>query len=415
MTTITIETTNTNLSFLVSKNPQTQIDQGSPFTKHTNNLKTYCWFANSEGTKLVVHSKKVPNKRSDDFEYLDYSGYANPDNCLILLDNFLRKPLREKQELDVLPVTVKFKVFANEDLNILGLSQVYLNKNTKYCEVTITENSLHEALLKTQVFCYVQYTFSPDFYFIDDQYKKVIQLLVSMKPSYKVLNGVFGRINSKEKFNTIVGSFADSLDFTFNYGNNGQQRYNAIEKVLNSLLLSESVGFDLGAGEGAYSKLLAGKLSEVISIEKDEASFENLTHTIRKKELVNVKPHNIDIFETFNNPNFDYKDQIVLCTEVLEHMPYDDSVCLVKSLLSSGVSTAILTLPNKEFNKYYNLADDVLRLDDHDWEPTREVLQQFLDDCQITASGYKYTLTYIGNSVKVDPNLSSTFLITVYK
>lgn len=415
MTTITIETTNTNLSFLVSKNPQTQIDQGSPFTKHTNNLKTYCWFANSEGTKLVVHSKKVPNKRSDDFEYLDYSGYANPDNCLILLDNFLRKPLREKQELDVLPVTVKFKVFANEDLNILGLSQVYLNKNTKYCEVTITENSLHEALLKTQVFCYVQYTFSPDFYFIDDQYKKVIQLLVSMKPSYKVLNGVFGRINSKEKFNTIVGSFADSLDFTFNYGNNGQQRYNAIEKVLNSLLLSESVGFDLGAGEGAYSKLLAGKLLEVISIEKDEASFENLTHTIRKKELVNVKPHNIDIFKTFNNPNFDYKDQIVLCTEVLEHMPYDDSVCLVKSLLSSGVSTAILTLPNKEFNKYYNLADDVLRLDDHDWEPTREVLQQFLDDCQITASGYKYTLTYIGNSVKVDPNLSSTFLITVYK
>lgn len=415
MTTITIETTNTNLSFLVSKNPQTQIDQGSPFTKHTNNLKTYCWFANSEGTKLVVHSKKVPNKRSDDFEYLDYSGYANPDNCLILLDNFLRKPLREKQELDVLPVTVKFKVFANEDLNILGLSQVYLNKNTKYCEVTITENSLHEALLKTQVFCYVQYTFSPDFYFIDDQYKKVIQLLVSMKPSYKVLNGVFGRINSKEKFNTIVGSFADSLDFTFNYGNNGQQRYNAIEKVLNSLLLSESVGFDLGAGEGAYSKLLAGKLLEVISIEKDEASFENLTHTIRKKELVNVKPHNIDIFETFNNPNFDYKDQIVLCTEVLEHMPYDDSVCLVKSLLSSGVSAAILTLPNKEFNKYYNLADDVLRLDDHDWEPTREVLQQFLDDCQITASGYKYTLTYIGNSVKVDPNLSSTFLITVYK
>jgi hypothetical protein len=106
----------------------------------------------------------------------------------------------------------------------------------------------------------------------------------------------------------------------------------------------------------------------------------------------------------------------ILLTEVIEHMPLNDADVLVKSILNSDFRKFIITAPNEEFNKFYGMAEDELRHDDHHYEPT---FDEFFNWCSVLShtTGLKYDLHVfgIGDGVKVDDRMIYSSTMAIFK
>ena len=81
-------------------------------------------------------------------------------------------------------------------------------------------------------------------------------------------------------------------------------------------------------------------------------------------------------------------------------MPYTEAIALVKALQETSVHNIVITVPNKEFNQFYELADEDTRHDDHKWEPTQEDLNAQFTLWSETSNEFKVTMKGIGDSVK---------------
>ena len=406
-----ISSKNPNLSFAVMKNPETQATKGVPFKKSTPTLQGQAWFPDpKDPTTFVLYGKKIVKKGSEDFEYLDFEGQSNPEFYLLLIQEFLRNAFKAQDTTyDTMPVTIEFNVAGKYNLNgIFGQTKLLGNHKNSF-SVTITANSLHKALNEAALYCYIQYAFSSDFYFIDEQYKKYLTLLVSYTKNYTLINRFLSVINSPSKYESFVKEVDSELNYNFNFGNNGDQRSKAISTLINQIpFVNEFDLIDVGAGEGHYCKTLSGVFNNIIAYEVDPEVFVDLQWTITKKQLTNVTALNLDALSLDPSFSFANDEAVLLCTEVLEHMDYKDAVYLVKNFTKeAAIPYIILTVPNKEFNVHYGMKDDELRIPDHVWEPTRKVFELFLKESVNQA--YEYEIFNIGNSVK-NSNVSSTML-----
>lgn len=406
-----ISSKNQNLSFALMKNPETQVTKRVPFKKSTATLQGQAWFPDPKNpTTFVLYGKKIVKKGSEDFEYLDFEGQSNPEFYLLLIQEFLRNAFKAQDtNYDTMPVTIEFNVAGKYNLNgIFGETKLLGNHKNSF-SVIITADSLHKALNEAALYCYIQYAFSSDFYFVDDQYKKYLNLLVSYTENYTLINRFLSVINSQSKYEAFVKEVDHRLDYNFNFGNNGDQRSKAITEVVKQIpFVNELDLIDVGAGEGHYCKTLSGVFNNIIAYEVDPEVFVDLQWTITKKQLTNVTAVNVDALSLDPTFAFANEESVLLCTEVLEHIDYKDAVYLVKNFTKeAAIPHIILTVPNKEFNVHYGMADDEVRIPDHVWEPTRKVFELFLKES--VNSAYEYEIFNIGNSVK-DSNVSSTML-----
>ena len=101
----------------------------------------------------------------------------------------------------------------------------------------------------------------------------------------------------------------------------------------------------------------------------------------RKKEIKNIELFNsiIDYIAHRKENNNKVQKDIIL-TEVIEHMPKDQSVKLINEVIDNvNFDKFIITVPNKEFNQYYLIVDNEFRHDDHDWEPTENEFHEFIN------------------------------------
>lgn len=73
----------------------------------------------------------------------------------------------------------------------------------------------------------------------------------------------------------------------------------------------------------------------------------------------------------------------MLITEVLEHMPKEDAVKLLDSVLAGEFNKVVVTMPNKDFNRFYGLSDDEMRHPDHRYEPTESEFYVWMMDAAI--------------------------------
>ena len=104
----------------------------------------------------------------------------------------------------------------------------------------------------------------------------------------------------------------------------------------------------------------------------------------------------------------DEKGVDVLITEVLEHMPHANALEVVERLVKLEPDQIILTLPNHSFNKFYDLAEGEFRHDDHDWEPDYAMVKYLLDTIW-PLDNYDYTVEFLGDSLKTDSTVCTTF------
>jgi hypothetical protein len=73
-------------------------------------------------------------------------------------------------------------------------------------------------------------------------------------------------------------------------------------------------------------------------------------------------------------------------TEVLEHMPKEDAMALLRVIAKLPFRRCVFTTPNKTFNQFYGMGDEMSRHDDHDYEPTREEFHAMLEEAGFNTS-----------------------------
>ena len=109
----------------------------------------------------------------------------------------------------------------------------------------------------------------------------------------------------------------------------------------------------------------------------DETLLERVRNNAVKREL-----DNIFTYPSLESYIEDYDGELsdVILTEVIEHMPLEEAGNLIKSICRNiNFETLVITTPNQEFNKFYELNEE-LRHDDHKWEFGKEEFKSWISD-----------------------------------
>ncbi len=150
---------------------------------------------------------------------------------------------------------------------------------------------------------------------------------------------------------------------------------------------------DLGSGEGKLSSLLAyiEGVEELLAVEPSEIAMKKALKRFEALEGVSVSPTPTWGSLFYYDARLQHKDVIVLC-EVIEHID-EERLPKIMSLLLTQYSpqTLILTTPNAEYNKVYEL--NTMRHNDHRFEWTREQFQKW---CSAMNTHEQYELSFTG-------------------
>lgn len=169
-------------------------------------------------------------------------------------------------------------------------------------------------------------------------------------------------------------------------------RYEKIVETIKQLPRKSSI-VDLGSGEGKLSSLLAyiEGVEELLAVEPSEIAMKKALKRFEALEGVSVSPTPTWGSLFYYDARLQHKDVIVLC-EVIEHID-EERLPKIMSLLLTQYSpqTLILTTPNAEYNKVYEL--NTMRHNDHRFEWTRE---QFQEWCSTMNTHEQYELSFTG-------------------
>ncbi|MGE6258150.1 3' terminal RNA ribose 2'-O-methyltransferase Hen1 [Heyndrickxia sporothermodurans] len=170
------------------------------------------------------------------------------------------------------------------------------------------------------------------------------------------------------------------------------------EKIINKVQESapKETIIDFGSGEGKLSARLGfvDGVKEILAVEPSEAA--TLKAKIRFEKVAKdnqfLVPTTLWGSLFYYDERFKNKDILILC-EVIEHI---DEARLPKIMdlifHEYQPKMIIITTPNKEYNKVYEL-NDHMRHDDHRFEWTREYFQNW---CTERAEIYPYSLSFEG-------------------
>lgn len=171
-------------------------------------------------------------------------------------------------------------------------------------------------------------------------------------------------------------------------GHTQQQRIDAIIPTFPG----GNVLVDIGCGKATYLRVLGERYFSAIGFEKDEATRNEAAYVLRKQNIVQAK-----VFAEFSFAWQIPSGAHVLMTEVMEHIPKQEALAILGYLGHSKASLILLTAPNREFNKHYNLPGEAFRHWDHQWEPDeaefRDIIQQSF------GKQWRISLLGIGDSV----------------
>jgi hypothetical protein len=114
-----------------------------------------------------------------------------------------------------------------------------------------------------------------------------------------------------------------------------------------------------------------------------------------KKEIKNITTYNrvANFLENYTKEEVD-----VILTEVIEHMPQNDSIELLTTIFENiNFKKMVITVPNQEFNQFYLIEDGKFRHNDHKWEPKENEFHEFMN--KIIPNHFKYEFIKIGDMV----------------
>ncbi len=175
-----------------------------------------------------------------------------------------------------------------------------------------------------------------------------------------------------------------------------------LEKIL-ELTQAKSV-LDLGTGSGNFELKFARKLKEIVGIDYNDQAIKFLREKLTGKKIKNVKLINADLRE-ISKTKIEGKFDLVVSTDVIEHLKIKDAINLVSSLtrlLKTKGFVCIITPNYKSPWLYMEKILDLFTIFPH------------FDGEQHLAKFYRENLEGIFRSAKFQPIYFSSFNLFSY-
>lgn len=396
MSIISIFSTNPKLSYILAKNPQTIRDTKTPFTRELRAGKIYGWFTGEkDGTfRLLFIDADASSSfaKNPEFEYLDMTRYSDPYLVIMMLTTALSSALKTPHEEDKgFDVGVKFTLRAPSKLikkfeNMLGIANfiaVPLPGSDLFWDIVLMAGSVMEALNMVCTLCAIISVSDYDntIPLPEAGIIKYLGVLNKANAPYYLRHLFVSRAISNDVLFARLKDKIDTETMQFRYGNTQVQRLNSIKNSLANSERAETL-VDLGCGEMTQSIKLLSLYSGLIGIDADENIVETCTHRIRKKgiETATVVQQKVTGEWLAENEAM-FEDCDFLLSEVIEHMPIKEAEKVVTEVLKLASKNVLITVPNREFNKFYGLANNEMRHPEHIWEPTLTEFRTFIVKC----------------------------------
>jgi 2-polyprenyl-3-methyl-5-hydroxy-6-metoxy-1,4-benzoquinol methylase len=404
MAVMQLKTTNPDFSFLIKKNPKTgmifrEIRKGTAYGWYTDDKTYNIYFKDADNE---ISFKQHPN---ESFEYLNLSRYNSPLIPLNMITEFLGSLVKKDNEQDIpgfkhtLTVSmihlqrihyIKFfqKHFRDFEFNIEEIADKSYKLEIK------TEKKLEELIHVSSVLFLFFAMFGKEYLEIPDSMLKkyIISLQVIEAPFYIRNLFVQNFLNSRKRFKDFKKELekTERYNINFEFGNTAYQRRDFIR---GNLKFDKKI-IDIGCGEGFYALSFAKNIEhDYIAVDIDESLLERVRNNAVKRDIENISTYS-SLESYIENYENDLSD--VILTEVIEHMPLDKAEALIKSICKNiNFETFIITTPNQEFNKFYELSEE-LRHDDHKWEFGKEEFRNWISGI---LENEKFSYADIGDSV----------------
>lgn len=249
-------------------------------------------------------------------------------------------------------------------------------------DLTITAKSVFEAfnlLALVALFTHVTNDYRVHTYIDDQLAQKYGRILTNIEnvPYFVFYLFIMKAVKSENQFKELKPVFETYLE---TYGLKAnlvlQGTYlQRIHYIVNQLELNIPI-LDIGCGEFTYYKKMMAKeyKAPYYAVDKD-TQFERLSENIARR----YDEDNLIFYNSLEQ--FTSNEEVnILLTEVIEHNPKEEADILIKKALSYNFNKLIITTPNVEFNRFYNM-DSEFRHDDHQFELTRKEFEELIENC----------------------------------
>ncbi len=410
-----LKSKNPDLSFIISKNPETKL-----FGKQIRQGNAFGWFHEND-SRFNIYFKdgddeiSFKTKADEQFEFLNSTKFNSTIFVLSCINEFLKTTFNSNKYTD-LSKEIKFDtggfeteffvnmMYISQERNITLFQKYFTDYTIDYTHIVDknysisikTNKSIHELLNFVGLFSILQAIYNEDAIWLEDDYVKKWVKSLNVVNSPFFFRFVFKKnfLRSERLFNDLKTELEKSTTekITFFFGDTWDHRFSAVESRLS---MKHSV-LDLGTGEGRYATKLAPQLHnfEYHAVDTDEVVLKDAERRIKNKAITNCFFYNsIDNFLEYYEESSGKVDCIM--SEVIEHMkPKDAENLLLKILNSNVANNIIITTPDVRFNQFYSMSTE-FRHEDHIFEWDDLKLKQFIEKC-LTKSKNKYSYNWFG-------------------
>lgn len=393
---LTVRSKNPQLSYILQKNPETIKAEGKPFRRDLRQGFVYGWFMNEEASawRMVFLDSPVESSFSrgnrSEFEYLDKTRYSNPYLPILMIDRAIGTAAKSQDEKDVEmepdSSSVEFTVAGNSRVaerthKAFAKSGVIVDCEEFYPGLfnwTVKASTVNMALNVSQTICLMLALRDPDadIKLNKEGAEKYLRIFNRCDAPYFLRYMFSSRALHNDHMFEELKPLLDTDRIKLTYGDTRVQRFRAIREFFTG---GERL-IDIGCGDMYQAMKLGGKYKEVFAVDADEDIFEGNTAKIKSRNLEGFKAIQAEVnADWIYLHGQDIAGADVLMTEVLEHMEKDVATCVLSALANSNdYNKVFITLPNKDFNVHYGMADDEDRHDDHKWEPTFKEVEDLI-------------------------------------
>lgn len=386
MAILDIQTQNPDITWVIKKNINTQIETNSPFIRPMRKGTAFGWYRDIQNFRIFF---KEGAGESSFYKFLD-NNYLNQSayNCsyvyCALIAEMLSATTKQVHEKDIecqntielssvlitLPTVAQFFIKYFGDKVTIEMIQL---ANKVYSITFSGKVSLYYLLNLVQVFCLMQAVEDRNVYvdMTEGSLNKYAQALKNIQAPYFISYVFLSRcvldLNGFKKVKTVL----EQPGWQLNFGNTQKQRFEQIKKNMQGGRVLQ----DIGCGELYYSRHLSSQYETINAWDMDNSIQERNARFIDKKGF-----HNINLKGGFTEVDMDsIKDgDDILITEMLEHMPKESAITLLKLLKDTPFRRMVLTVPDGQFNQFYKL-EGKFRHDDHYWEPSFQEMKDLIE------------------------------------
>jgi SAM-dependent methyltransferase len=407
--TIKIHSTNPHLLDILNKNPNT--DNGLYLCPLKNGIIA----GNAAGPNNyeIIFQDAKHSYIETQSDSLDFKSYCIPLLVIHICNELFGHILKTRDEYNAKEIKWINKTFKEAD-NIecvitvpsFFINSSWVKKNnfllSKYFEgvettqslssnifsLRIKGNNVFEALnllMIIAIFAQLTNKYEENIFIDDRLLDKFVRILTNINnvPYFVFYLFTLRCVKSPAQFKTVKPIFEAYLDNLYKasdflpfktdlvYGDLGFIRQ---QFILNELDKNISV-LDIGCGEFRYYKKLMHKgfKAAYYAIDHDDDYLDMF-----QKLVKNPENKNLSFFSSLDEfkPKQDEKLNILM-TEVIEHNTPEEAEKLIKQALQLNFNKIIITTPNKDFNKFYELEEE-FRHDDHKFEYSYKEIKHFI-------------------------------------